>query len=82
MFAAILIVCAATFTDDVDTNRCLTFDDTLGPYITEANCKIRAAQMERDVVQSEITPSIFFLLGMPQKIAVKGFCERTSETAL
>lgn len=82
MFAAIIIVCAATLTNDVDTNRCLTFDDTFGPYITEENCKIRAAQMERDITQSDITPSIFFMLGMPQKIAAKGFCERTAETAL
>lgn len=74
MFKAFIIVCAAS-SISVDRSSCIMLDDQWGPYKTEENCDIRAAQMTNDVLTGELSEIMFQVLGDPQFLYAEGYCE-------
>lgn len=51
MFTAFVMFCALQ-SPELSPN-CIVFQDSYGPYRTEKNCEIRAAQMIREMTQDE-----------------------------
>jgi hypothetical protein len=70
MFYASIVVCALYSNPTVDTTRCITLNDTWGPYKTEENCVIRTNQMTRDTSTPLMQSVIFPMLGYPPQITV------------
>jgi len=79
MFEAYISVCAALLTGEVDTNNCLFFNDTWGPYKTQENCDIRSEQMVEEITTEQFLFYFFSNLNFPEQIAAKGFCKKTQE---
>lgn len=74
MFHAFIIVCAASFSGEVDRTRCVIFDDTWGPYITKENCDIRANQMLNDIKKDNLSIMIAMMLEFPSMLYSQGRC--------
>lgn len=74
MFHAVIIVCAASFMGEVDSNRCVVFDDAWGPYITEKNCNIRAKQMVDYLKEDSTSLMMASMLGYPPMLYSRGRC--------
>lgn len=74
MFAASILVCGIWI--GVDDINCIMLADKLGPFRTEENCKIRTAQMEKDIMAS---PYIIGVLGYPNVITVAQQCKTKND---
>lgn len=79
MFAAFVIVCAVS-NFEIDYNRCVRFDDSWGPYITQENCEIRANQMAVELTYGELSYAAFMSLRFPEMISGEGYCELSEES--
>ena len=80
MFQAFVIVCAASISFEVYSDRCFQADDTWGPYKTEENCEIRAIQMVKEITEGSLNESAFIALNFPEQIYAEGFCEKLEGT--
>jgi hypothetical protein len=79
MFHAFVIVCAVNLTMEIDRSRCLSFEDTWGPFRTEENCMIRANQMSRESSEGDMNTIITRMLNYPPMIYSEGHCFRTQD---
>lgn len=78
MFSAFVIVCAVS-NFQIDYNRCVRFDDSWGPYLTQENCQIRADQMAEELTNGDLSYFVFMTLRYPDMISGRGFCEIANE---
>ena len=79
MFSAFVFACATSVSLGVDMDSCLRYNDSWGPYKTEANCIIRSKQMRKEITEGVLKEYVFLDLGSPSGIIVQGFCEKVIE---
>ena len=78
MFYALVTVCAASLSGDIDRQRCFTAEDTLGPYITAQECQNRTQEIADSILYGPLNWPAFARLQMPEQIYVEQFCATNS----
>jgi hypothetical protein len=54
MFKAFIIVCAASFSQEIYKDTCFVMRDTRGPYLTLEECRLRTQQMSNEVLNGDL----------------------------
>jgi hypothetical protein len=79
MFEALAIVCAASLSFEIYTDRCFMLQDSWGPYNTIENCNIRRSQMVNEVLNGVLSTPVFTILGFPEQIHVESICRSVEQ---